>query len=112
MTQVRTQSLNPICRSLVEVDRDPANPAHWVPVLFPGLTYRELEGLMQAVDQRPYTAPRRLARPRVDRAVRVRPILNGGPDRDPRNPLHWMPLLPPAFSPGQLEAQAEAVGRN
>ena len=55
------------------------------------------------------TGEKREFRPRAQGAVRVRPVLNGAPDRDPGNPLHWMPLLPPPASLGQLEAQAEAV---
>ena len=31
-------------------------------------------------------------------------------DRDPKNPLHWMPVPLPVISPEQINARAEAFG--
>jgi hypothetical protein len=108
----RTQSRRPIRPDLAADDRDPGNPWHWMPVLFPGLNTQQLEALMREVDQRPYTPPDWLTRPRLGRTPTAQQTEAGEPDRDPTNPLHWMPVLPPAVSLAQREAEAEALGLN
>jgi hypothetical protein len=97
--------------SLDNTDRDPADPTHWMPVPFPGLSLAQLEALTCEADRRPYT-------PRVWLQLRQRaPASDTLPtkpdfDRDPRNPLHWMPVPPPVISPEQIKAKAEAFGLN
>ena len=65
---------------------------------------------MREVDQRHYTPPAWLTRSRLGRTPVVQQAEAGEPDRDPSNPVHWMPVLPPSVSLEQREAEAEAVG--
>ena len=92
-------------------DRNPANLTHWMPVPPPGLTVSQLEVLMREVDRRPYTPPLWLQmRPPTPKPL-SQPATSAL-DRDPRDPLHWMPVPLPVISPEQINARAEAFGLN
>lgn len=93
-------------RNVEEADRSPANPLHWMPVPFPGLTVFQLTALAQRLDGCPYRAPRwsSMRYPDFSPAGFESPEL----DRDPVNPLHWIPVPLPVTSPGQINGPSAA----
>jgi hypothetical protein len=82
-----------------ETTRNPSNAWHWVPVLFPGLSVEQSQAVMEEVDSRSYTAPSwfRSRQPEL-KPGRNLEVEVGEPDRDPNNPLHWMPIPLPVIS--------------
>lgn len=84
-------------------DRDPANPWHWMPVAFPGLTIPQLEKLMQEVDRKPYTPPAWLTRRCPVSDLACQKPETDGLDRDPNDPRQWIPVPPPNMLMGGCE---------
>ena len=79
-----------------EAGPDPANPLHWMPVPFPGLSIQQLVAQMERIDSKAYTAPQWLAMRRSSAVPAFLESSGIDPDRDPNNPLDWMPVPPPA----------------
>ena len=84
----------------------------WMPVPVPGLSVAQLESIMQEVDRTPYMPPSWLTKPGRGLTPAVPSTEVGRPERNPNNPLDWMPVPPPVISMGQRQAKAEAFGLN
>jgi hypothetical protein len=78
-------------------ERDAHNPLHWMPVPYPGLSAPRHHRFMVEVDRRPYTAPCWLGILRRPSRMEGLHSAVGDREREPNNPLHWMPVLPPAL---------------
>jgi hypothetical protein len=60
-----------------------------MPVPMPGLSVPQLQAFMQEVDKQPYTAPLWVQIPQAAFKAGQPPTRE---DRDPKNPMHWMPV--------------------